>query len=197
MIRTKGLLIGDCQLPMEGSPERFSNRQSAIGNWQWLLKGGLFLVTLALGSGCGYSSSGLYRENVKTVYVEMFQSKEFRRGIEFQLTEALRKQIDRSTPYRNAPKEKADTVLSGEVLEWREGTLGRDFVTNLPRETAATLVIRFRWQDMRTGKLLADQPRFVTTVEYVRPVGETVFHARDEAVNKIARRVVETMETPW
>ena len=65
--------------------------------------------------------------------------------------EALRKQIDRSTPYRNAPKERADTIISGEVLEWREATLGRGFESDYPRETAATLIIRFRWQDMRTG----------------------------------------------
>jgi hypothetical protein len=155
------------------------------------------MVVLFAGSGCGYKTCGLYRENVRTVYIEMFQSKEFRRGIEFQLTEALRKQIDRATPYHNAPKESADTVLSGEVLEWREGTLGRDFITDLPRETAGTLVIRFRWQDVRTGKLLVDEPRFVTTVEYVRPIGETIFHAREEAVNKMARRVVESMEAPW
>jgi hypothetical protein len=155
----------------------------------------VFLI-LADVSGCGYSSGGLYRENVRTIYVEMFQSKEFRRGIEFQLTEALRKQIDRGTPYRNAPREKADTVLSGEILEWHEATLGRD-ITDLPRETAATLAIRYRWQDMRTGKLLIDQPRFIATVQYVRPTGETVFNARDDAVNKLARQVVASMETPW
>src|SRR5262245_11670820 len=92
----------------------------------------VFLMLAAV-SGCGYSSGGLYRENICTVYVEMFQSKEFRRGIEFQLTEALRKQIDRGTPYRNAPREKADTVLSGEILEWREATMGRT-LTDLPRQ---------------------------------------------------------------
>lgn len=154
-------------------------------------------LLLACTAGCGYQTGGLYRENIRTVYIEMFQSKEFRRGIEFQLTEALRKQIDRATPYRNGPKEKADTVISGEILEWREATLGRDFLTDLPRETAGSLVIRWRWQDMRTGKLLVDEPRFVTTIEYVRPVGETVFHARDEAVNRMARRMVEAMESPW
>lgn len=158
---------------------------------------GLLLATASLSGGCGYSSSGLYRGGVRTVYVEMFQSKEFRRGIEFQLTEALRKQIDRSTPYRNAPKEKADTIISGEVLEWRESTMGRSFETDLPRETAATLTIRYRWQDMRTGKLLVDQPRLVTTVEYVRPVGETVYNAREDAVNRLARRMVESMATSW
>lgn len=159
---------------------------------------GTVALALVACSGCGYSSSGLYRGNIGTVYIEMFQSKEFRRGIEFELTEALRKQIDRSTPYRIAPsKEKADTVLSGEVLDWQENTLGRDFIADLPRETAATLIIRFRWQDMRTGKLLVDEPRFATTVEYVRPVGETVMNARQEAANRMARRVVETMESPW
>jgi hypothetical protein len=155
------------------------------------------LAMLVLGSGCGYSTSGLYRPNIQTVYVEMFQSKEFRRGIEFQLTEALRKQIDRSTPYRNAPRNRADTILTGEVLEWRESTLGRDLFTALPRETAGTLMVRYRWQDMRTGKILVDQPRLVTTVEYVRPVGEKVFNARDEAVDRLARRIISSMETPW
>jgi len=156
------------------------------------LVGGLCLL-----SGCGYSSSGLYREGIRTVYVEMFQSKEFRRGIEFQLTESLRKQIDRSTPYRNAPKEKADTIIEGEILEWRETTLGKDFLTALPRETAGSLTIRYRWVDQRTGKILVDQPRLVTTVEYVRPVGETVYNARDDAADRMARRVVDSMATSW
>ena len=155
------------------------------------------LAGLCLLTGCGYSSSGLYREGIRTVYVEMFQSKEFRRGIEFELTEALRKQIDRSTPYRNAPKEKADTIITGEVLEWREATLGKDFLTALPRETAGTLAIKYRWQDMRTGKILVDQPRLLTTVEYVRPVGETVYNGRDDAVDRLARRVVSSMATSW
>jgi hypothetical protein len=155
------------------------------------------LAGLCLLTGCGYSSSGLYREGIRTVYVEMFQSKEFRRGIEFELTEALRKQIDRSTPYRNAPKEKADTIITGEVLEWREATLGKDFLTALPRETAGSLAIKFRWQDMRTGKILVDQPRLLTTVEYVRPVGETVYNGRDDAVDRLARRVVSSMATSW
>jgi hypothetical protein len=157
---------------------------------------GVLLAGACLLSGCGYSSGGLYRENVCTVYVDMFQSKEFRRGIEFQLTEALRKQIDRSTPYRNAPKQKADSIITGEVLEWREAMLGRN-IYDQPREKAGSLIIRYRWQDMRTGKILVDQPRLVTTVEYVPPVGETVYNARDDAVDRMARLVVENMATSW
>lgn len=156
--------------------------------------GGLLLMSCV---GCGYQTCGLYRENIRTVYIDMFQSKEFRRGIEFQLTEALRKEIDRSTPYRNAPKDRADTVISGEILQWQEATLGRGALSDLPRETSGTLVIRYRWQDVRTGKILVDEPRFVTTITFVQPVGETAFNGRDEAVTKMARRIVASMEKPW
>ena len=162
-----------------------------LGRWVVLV------VVLAAVSGCGYSNQPLYRSTVRTVYVDLFQSKEFRRGIEFQLTEALRKQIDRATPYKNAQREKADTILAGEVLEWREATIGRDLITDRPRETAATLAVRYRWQDMRTGKILVDKPTFVATVQYVRPAGETVFTAREDAVNKMARKMVQSMETAW
>lgn len=158
------------------------------------------LALVAAGScltGCGYSSSSLHPSGIRTVYVEMFQSREFRRDIEFELTEALRKEIDRSTPYRNAPKSRADTVLSGEILEVRQGTLGRDFLTDMPRELAATFVISYRWKDLRTGRILVENPNFVQTVDYVPPVREDFFVARQEAVNRLARRIVDTMETPW
>ena len=168
-------------------------RTGSVRIGRWVLAG----TMMVLATGCGYSTKSLYPDQIRSVQVEMFQSREFRRGIEFQLTEALRKQVDRSTPYKNAPQRKADTVLSGEVLEWRESTLGRDPLTDLPRETAATLTVRYRWQDQRTGKILLDQPRFVQTVTYIRQLGQTVYDGREEAVNKMARRIVESLERSW
>jgi hypothetical protein len=152
---------------------------------------------LIAGGGCGYSSNPLQPQTIRTVYVEMFQSKEFRRGLEMQLTEAIRKEIDRGTPYRNAPKNRADTILSGEILEVRQATLGIDFLTDMPRELAATFVISYRWKDMRTGRILVDNPQFTQTVEYVPPIKETFYIASEEAANKLARRIVDSMETGW
>lgn len=189
-------------MSLSGLPVRTSAPRGALrpGNGH-ALAGLALLIAGALSGGCGYKGGygegSMYPTNIRSVYVDMFQSKEFRRGIEFQLTEALRKEIDRGTPYVNAPRAKADTILTGEVLEWREATLGRDFVTNLPRESSGTLVIRYRWQDMRTGKLLVDMPRLETTIEYVKPTGETTYMARDDAAVKMARRVRESMESPW
>ena len=155
------------------------------------------LAGVFLACGCGYSNESLHPQTVRTVFVEMFQSREFRRGIEFQLTEALRKEINVSTPYTNASPEKADTILSGEVLEWREASLGWDPISLRPREMAATLIIRYRWKDVRTGKLLRDRPRFVTTVTYVPPTDETVDSGRLDAVSKLAREIVGDMENSW
>jgi hypothetical protein len=155
------------------------------------------LVPLVAAGGCGYSTEPLHTQTVRTIYVDMAQSREFRRGIEFELTEALRKQIDLETPYRNAPRENADTLLTAEVLEWRQSTLGRSPFTNLPRETSGSLIIRYRWQDLRTGKLLRDRPRFLTTVTYRPPTGETISNARMEAVNQLARNIVNDMQVSW
>ena len=154
-------------------------------------------AAVPLATGCGYSSSSLYPSGVRSVYVEMFQSKEFRRGLEMQLTEALRKEIDRRTEYRNAKRNQADSVLSGEILEVRQSTLGEDLVTGRPRQMAATFVTRFRWKDMRTGKILAERDQWIQTVEHVPPVGEDFFHASEAGLNELATRIVDTMETGW
>ncbi len=147
--------------------------------------------------GCAYTTTRPFPRDVNTVYVEMFRSKEFRRNLEFQLTEALQKRILMDTDYSLADKVRADTMLSGEILEVRQATLGEDFATGLPREIQATFIVSFRWKDLRTGKTLVDRPNFAQTVDYIRPVGETFFQASQEAMDDLAERIVEQMQTDW
>lgn len=160
---------------------------------------GLAVVAVCWGSaGCGYSTRRPFPDGIQTVHVEMFQSKEFRRNLEFFLTEALAKRIEMDTPYRLADKEHADTVLSGEVLDVRQNTLGDQFRTNLPRETSSTVVVRYRWQDQRDGRILVERPRFVHMDTYIPPVGESFTSGVDvRGLDRMAERIVETMETPW
>ena len=58
-------------------------------------------------SGCGgYSNESLFPDQIRSVYVEMFENETFRRGIEYDLTDALAKRIEAETPYkirRSAP----------------------------------------------------------------------------------------------
>ncbi len=155
------------------------------------------ILALLVGGGCGYSTARPFRTGVKTIAVDIFDSKEFRRGLELQLTEALCKRIEAETPYQIAARNVADTLVSGEIKEVRQGTLGRDFDANLPRETAATLVVAFQWKDLRNGAVLVDRPYFVQTVEYIRPVGENFYDASQRLADRMAERIVEQMEAEW
>lgn len=164
---------------------------------------GLVLFALSAIAGCGYTADrhahfrakNATNERIRTVAVEIFKSREFRRDLELQLTEALAKRIESETPYKLAKMATADTQLSGEVLELRQGTIGRDFEQVKPRETAATLIVSFQWKDLRTGEILLDRPRFVQTVDYIRPVGEDVYHATQRIADRMAERIVEEMES--
>jgi hypothetical protein len=156
-----------------------------------------------VGAGCGYSSdrNQVFRttnsntDRVRTVALDIFESREFRRDLELQLTEALAKEIESKSPFKLAKKDRADTVITGKVLEVRQGTIGRDFAQVRPRETAATVVVSFQWKDLRTGEILVDRPRIVQTVDYIRPVGEGFHHAMQRAMDRLAERIVETMES--
>lgn len=154
-------------------------------------------------AGCGYSSdrNQLFRttnsnkDRVRTVALDIFESREFRRGLELQLTEALAKEIEAKTPFKLAKKDRADTAITGQIEEVRQSTIGRDFELVRPRETAATVIVSFQWKDLRTGEVLVDRPRFVQTVDYIRPLGEDFHHATQRAMDKLAERIVETMES--
>jgi len=163
----------------------------------------LVTAVSALPVGCGYSTQRPFARTdpdgkpIRTVAVDVFQSREFRRGLELRLTEALAKRIEAETPYRLADKRRADTIMTGEVKEVRQGTIGRDFQQNRPRETAATFVIAFQWKDLRTGRVLVDRPNFIQTVDYIRPLGEDFYDSSQEAMDKLAERIVEQMEAEW
>ena len=159
----------------------------------------LFGVLVACGGlcGCGYRAGGPYRSDIRTVYVDMAGSKEFRRDLEFTLTEAIKKRIGTDTPYRLAPREKADTILVTEVLEERQTAFAQDFQTRQPREKTATLAVRVQWKDVRTGRILVDQPTLLQAADYLPPTGETEKLAQERALDRLAARIVATMYEDW
>lgn len=154
----------------------------------------LILIAVA---GCGYRAGGPFRSEVRTVYVEMFGSKEFRRDLEFQLTEAVKKRIATDTPYRLANRQDADTILVAEVLEERQAALAPDFRSRQPREKLTTLAVRVQWKDVRTGRVLVDQPVLLQAADYLPPAGETEHFAHERAADRLAARIVAAMYEDW
>jgi len=157
----------------------------------------VFGLSLAALSGCSYSTDRPFRSDVRSIAVKPFGSKEFRRRIEMDLTEALKKRIQMDTHYKLADEKVADTLLTGEVLEVRQGTLGRDFKCNRPRETALTLIVRFQWKDLRTGKILVNRDRWLQTYDYSRFTSENEWTGIQGAVDRMAETIVEQMEADW
>lgn len=201
------LRIVDCELP--GSERRCElrlwpwqrssrrahtasfNSKSRIRNSQRLALAALLLA------GCGYSSQRPFREGVKTVHVEMLESREFRRELEFNLTEAICKRIEMDTPYKIAPLRTADTLFTGEVLEVQERVFGDDFRTGRPREKGATVVIRYHWKDLRTGRTLVERERFAFMTNYYPSLGESFTKGMVRGLDGMAEAIVETMESEW
>lgn len=152
---------------------------------------------LACASGCGYTTERPFPADIQTVHVKMLHSREFRRDLEFGLSEALVKRIEMDTPYRIAPLKQADSVFSGEILEVRNRTIGDDFETQLPREIASTVTVAYRWKDLRSGRILVERERFSWTTHYIPPVGETFAKGMVRGLDQMAEVMVNTMETPW
>jgi hypothetical protein len=156
------------------------------------------VLVLTVISGCGYSTKRPFRSNIETVHVEMLQSREFRRNLEFELTEALVKRIEMDTPYRIANRPYADTEFTGEILEVRQRVIGNRFGSDDPREIGSTVVMRYRWKDLRSGEILVERPRFVHMTSYIPGVGESFAKGIEvRGLDQMAERIVETMESDW
>jgi hypothetical protein len=86
-----------------------------------------------LASGCGYTIGNAFQGNVKSVYVPIATSDDFRRGYEFQLTESVLTQIKERTPFRIAKDDAADTKLTMKIKSIRKTVMGTT-AENDPRE---------------------------------------------------------------
>lgn len=154
--------------------------------------------------GCGYMVGQSYSPELRTVSVPIFENVTFRRGIEFQLTEAVQKEITRRTPYRLARGAEADTRLTGKIVDVRKDVLG-ETAQDDPRELQVTYMVRVSWEDLRNGQILAQQevpiaPADVPLVgqaEMAPEVGQSLATATQDAVDRLARRIVDMMEVPW
>lgn len=166
------------------------------------------LLTL---SGCGYSHNGdfgkptqgayqwhsLYREDVQTVAVPIFTNREFARGVEFNLSKAIINQIEAHTPYKVVPRERADTVLEGEVTQVQISTLSRRYIEAIPQEQMVILTVNFTWKDQRTGQILLERRDFQQTAQYYPTLAEGQFQGSQEAIERLAVAVAQEMQAEW
>ena len=145
----------------------------------------------------GYTSRSLFDESIKSVQVNIFSTKEFRRGLEFELAEALVKRIEADTPYKVLKGPQADTVLDGQLVAVRQAVLANLYGSGLPAEKQQQMVVNFTWKDRRSGRILAQGKDVRVVAEYNPPVGETFYTGQQELMDKMARKIVDHMRQNW
>jgi outer membrane lipopolysaccharide assembly protein LptE/RlpB len=164
----------------------------------------LLLIVGLIASGCGYTIGGAYQHNVQTVYVPIATSEDFRRGPEFQLTEAVQKQIQDRTPFRLTKNDTADTKLTMKIKNIRKNVLGTT-AQNDARELQVQYAVEFIWEDLRSGRILAQNKvsiepevtRIFTSGEFAPELGQSLATGTQEAIDKMARQIVDSMQAPW
>ena len=99
------------------------------------------LITALNAGGCASYQIGnqsLYRPDIRTVYVPMFESESYRRNLGERLTEAVIKEIESKTPYKVVHTPNADSVLSGRIVTETKRVIAKDD-NNQPRDKVAQL----------------------------------------------------------
>lgn len=161
-------------------------------------------ILVSLLSGCGYTVGNTFKPDVKTVAIPIFENDSNRRGLEFQLTEAVQKEVTRRTNYRLAKGLMADTRLTGRIVSVRKDVLGETRYDD-PRELQISLMVKVTWEDLRSNEILAQQEiplstepiPMTSTAEFSPEVGGSLATAMDDAMRLMARKIVNLMEVPW
>lgn len=170
------------------------------GGWIVWLAG--ITVAMAAFGGCagwgGYSNESLFPNDVTSVRLEMFDNRSFRRGVEYELSDALAKRIEADTPYKIvSSQDRADSVISGQLLSIRESalTIDREVAEPLEKEVVLTAVVN--WKNLNTGRLMINNKTVTAAASYSEFQSQDFSYASARAANKLAQKIVEVMENNW
>lgn len=192
---------------------------------------GVALLVLLLPS-CGwdghftildYTTRPNYDPGVRTVHVPIFENNTFRRGLEFDLTRAVIREIEAKTPYKVVSADCcADTELKGRIIALNKNLLNRNQLNEV-REAETILAVELVWRDLRSGEILSrprlgrpgdplpppdlppdapplppPPPVLVHSVGgFIPELGGSLTTAEKQNVDRLAVQIVSMMELPW
>jgi hypothetical protein len=169
-----------------------------------MLCGAVLSSALVLTAGCGYHVGAPFNPEIRSVFVPVFKSSSARRFLEYELTEAVQNQVKQRAHFRLVKEEDAETKLSGRIIDMRKTALGQTQNSDA-RELQMNLQVEVTWEDLRTGKILAQQrvplpPEMVqlaAQAEFAPEVGQSLATADQTVIKRLAENIVDMMEVPW
>lgn len=165
------------------------------------------LANILLIGGCaGYKVGAmtLYNDNIRTVYVPMFESDSFRRNLSERVTEAVCKKIEARTPYKVIGRPTADSILTGRIISDTQSVMVVNEYDDV-RQKKVTLTVEVVWTDRRGRELRRMEPvpwdvgseTIASNWDMVAEMGDSTVMAQQRAINKLADQIVYLMEAPW
>jgi len=170
------------------------------------------LVALAAGSialvavgGCasdptkGYALQSTYRTDIRSVTVPIFENRTFERDLQFELADALVKEIEATTPWKVTRGAVADTSLTGAITRVELRQLSKSRRTGLTEEGVVSLTVDFEWRDLRTGQAIVRRQSFTASGLFLpsQGAGEPIEIGRYAAIQALARDIVTELRSPW
>lgn len=178
-----------------------------MSRWRSATRTGLAAMVTAAAAcaGCasdpsaGYSLSNSFATDIETVSVPMFGNESFHRGLEVELTDAIIKQIQRTTAWRVTPGDTGEATLRGTIRRVELETLSTTRNVGLAEEIAVRIQIDFDFVDNRTGRPILERREFTASETFVpaQGLGERIEVGENGAVQELARDVVHELRSKW
>lgn len=142
----------------------------------------------------GYRATNtMLPRHISSVAIPIFENQTLYRGFEFDLTRALVREIQTKTTLKVRELKDADSILTGEILKFRQPVLSEDSFDRI-KEVQIRLTIHFHWVERHTGKTLAEHT-ITESSEFATPRGENLATSTQEAFLRVAERIVNLMES--
>jgi hypothetical protein len=167
----------------------------------------LLVVFVASVAGCAryrFGAASLYPPDIQTVYVPVFESNSFRRGLSEWLTEAVCKEIEAKTPYKVVGTPQADSVLTAKLISDTKRVIIEDKF-DFPREVEANIAVEVRWVTRHGdainpgGSVPLPQDLVLLSAPgtMVAEFGQSLSTAQLQSIKELAAQIVSMMEMPW
>jgi hypothetical protein len=171
-----------------------------------------------------YTTRPNYDTSIHTVRVPIFENVTLRRGLEFDLTRAVIREIEAKSPYKVVSAGcAADTELKGRIVTLNKNLLNRNQLNEV-LEAETILSVEIVWRDLRTGEILSrprlgrpgdplpppptlapgapppppPPPVLVQSVGgFIPELGGSLTTAEKQNVDRLAIQIVSMMEIPW
>lgn len=160
-----------------------------------LLAGSGLCIAVLCCIGCGYTTGFRLPEGIETIHVKVFENKTFYRGLDFDITQAVKREVLARTDLKVVREGGADIIFSGTVDAVEEFVL-RKGANDVAQEMEIRLTISVVAKD-RKGETIFQVTKLNRSVTYNIVLGEDERLARSRALREVAEELVYRLAESW